>query len=99
MNIVYCSNVHHTRLGIRCISSVNYKQHANFTCQLVKMHYHYFVVCFLYDEQRLRMEDGITRVCVFEFKTLMLGREDLSFTENCGVFDAVRRYIESYQKA
>ena len=50
--------------------------------------------CSLYDEQRLNLEEEIQQICLFEFKTLMYGNEDLSYKDNCLVFVAVHRYLE-----
>ena len=44
--------------------------------QCATMHANIFRESFLSDEQWLRMEDKIARVCVFEFKTLLSQKEE-----------------------
>ena len=58
---------------------------------------HYFMdpECgILYDDQRLELRDVVSAICPFEFKTLMHGDEDLSYNDNCRIFDAVHKYLE-----
>ena len=55
---------------------------------------HYIMECILYDDQRLELRDVVSAICPFEFKTLMHGNEDLSYKDNCRIFDAVHKYLE-----
>ena len=50
--------------------------------------------CTLYDEQRLELIEEVTLICPFEFRALMHGNEDLSYEDNCHIFDAVHNYLE-----
>ena len=49
--------------------------------------YYYFMECILYDDQHLELIDVVSTICPFEFKTLMHGNEDLSYQDNCCIFD------------
>ena len=50
--------------------------------------------CTLYDEQCFELIEEFTLTYQFEFETLMHGNEDLLYEDNCGVFDAVQKYLE-----
>ena len=55
--------------------------------------YHYFMECILYDYQCLEVIGVVSVIFPFEFKTLMIGNEDLSYKDNCHIFDAVHKYL------
>ena len=88
--------MHHARMRIGC-SGLNHDLHTNlhainsppYTFGAVQeTAYHYFMRSALYDEQRLELIE-VTLICPLEFKTLMHRNEDLSYEDNCCIFDAV----------
>ena len=96
------ANVHHSRMRIGC-SGLNYDLHTNLhvinspSCRCgapQETANHYFMECILYDDQRLELRDVVSAICPFEFKALMHGNEDLSYKDNCRIFDAVHKYLE-----
>ena len=100
------ANVNHARMQTRCCG-LNYDLNMNLhvinslSCRcgaVQEIAYHYFMECILYDDQRLELIHVVSAICPFKFKTLMQGNEDLSYKDNCRIFDAVHKYLETTQR-
>ena len=96
------ANVHHTRMRLGCSnlnSDLHYNTHVinspSCSCgDINETPYHYLMECENYQQARAEMEQQVTAICPFAFNTLLFGNENLSYGNNCLVFDAVHRFLE-----
>ena len=93
------ANVYHARMRIG-YSGLHYNLHTDLhvinspSCRCgapQETAYHYFMECILYDDHHLELIDVVFAICPFKLKTLMHGNEDLSYKDNCRIFDAVHK--------
>ena len=95
------SNIHHSRMRIGC-SGLNYDLHYNLhvtntpscTCgNGDETAFHYLMNCCKYVHQREIMQTAVNKVTAFDFNTLLYGKRELGYKNNCLVFDAVHKFI------
>ncbi len=55
--------------------------------------FHFFFICPLYSAQRIALHEKVSELCIFNLHTLLYGRDELSFQENCYIHDAVSEFI------
>ena len=100
------ANVHHTKMRLGC-SNLNSDLHFNLhvinspfcTCgDIIETPHHYLIECTKYQVERLQMEREVTAICPFDINSLLYGNDNLSYKENCLLFDAVHRFLENTKR-